>query len=75
MDREIEVTTVRPGDSTNYPVKGSSVRVHYEGYLVSDESKFDSSRVKGRAFEFRVGEGQGEYLMHLIMLVYFDDSY
>eukprot|EP00968_Pinguiococcus_pyrenoidosus_P009414 scaffold733_cov267-Pinguiococcus_pyrenoidosus.AAC.37 len=35
---------------------GQTVRIHYEGKL-SDGTEFDSSRKRGRAFEFTLGSG------------------
>ena len=38
----VEITTTKPGDATHFPVKGQTCRVHYEAFLSSDGSKFDS---------------------------------
>lgn len=53
----IVLNTIKPGDGVNFPKKGDTVRVHYEGFL-DNGSKFDSSRDKGRVFSFRLGMGQ-----------------
>ncbi|MDC0230122.1 FKBP-type peptidyl-prolyl cis-trans isomerase [Deltaproteobacteria bacterium] len=38
-------------------VKGSQLKVHYEGWLAEDYKMFDSSRTKRRPFEFELGKG------------------
>ena len=49
--------TTKPGDATHFPKKGQTCRVHYEAFLNSDGSKFDSSRERGMPFEFVLGSG------------------
>ena len=46
------------GDATHYPRNGQTCRVHYDAFLSSDGSKFDSSRARNLPFEFVLGEGQ-----------------
>ncbi|XP_071167521.1 peptidyl-prolyl cis-trans isomerase Fkbp12-like [Mytilus edulis] len=53
----VEVETITPGDGKNYPQKGQTVKVHYTGAL-TDGTIFDSSRDKGKPFEFRIGSGE-----------------
>mmetsp|Transcript_9990 Transcript_9990/g.21978 ORF Transcript_9990/g.21978 Transcript_9990/m.21978 type:complete len:572 (-) Transcript_9990:468-2183(-) len=51
-----EVITEVQGWKT--PKKGDEVTVHYVGTLLSDGSKFDSSRDRGQPFVFTLGQGQ-----------------
>jgi len=48
-----------PGDpAEGFPPAGSEVQVHYVGTLLSDGSKFDSSRDRPGNFKFKIGKGQ-----------------
>ena len=52
----VQIESISPGDNLNFPSAGSVVQVHYTARLSTGE-KFDSSRERGRIFEFTVGSG------------------
>ena len=54
----VEVEVIKPGDGSSYPTKGQTVQVHYVGTLTNGK-EFDSSRSRGKPFEFTLGVGQG----------------
>ncbi len=56
MENELKIDITKEG-SGEQAVVGSIVSVHYTGKLV-DGTVFDSSIPRGRAFEFRLGEGR-----------------
>jgi len=53
----VEVQTIKEGDGSSYPRNGQVVIVHYTGTL-TDGTKFDSSRDRGKPFKFTIGRGQ-----------------
>ena len=52
----MEIYVERPGHGEKTK-DGSHVKVHYEGWLASDFTLFDSSRAKRKPFEFDLGKG------------------
>ncbi|OQR83270.1 FKBP-type peptidyl-prolyl cis-trans isomerase [Achlya hypogyna] len=53
----VELETVKIGDGVNFPKSGATVRIHYSAKL-PDGTLFDSTRNRGRAYEFQVGANQ-----------------
>ena len=54
----VEVVTQQAGDGTNYPKTGDMLTMHYVGTLKDGGQKFDSSRDRGKPFQFVIGIGQ-----------------
>jgi len=48
---------VRAAGKGEPPARGAGVTVHYEGRLLGNGEKFDSSRDRGQPFTFHVGTG------------------
>ena len=55
--RDVTVEIFAAGDGINYPRPGNVVTVHYTGFL-SDGSRFDSSRDRGKPLKFKLGADQ-----------------
>lgn len=53
-----KLTITRPGNGQLFPRDGDKVLVNYTGTLSRGGRKFDSSRDRGEAFEFIIGEGK-----------------
>mmetsp|Transcript_38869 Transcript_38869/g.86461 ORF Transcript_38869/g.86461 Transcript_38869/m.86461 type:complete len:109 (+) Transcript_38869:351-677(+) len=53
----VDIEVLQAGDGQNYPQKGNTVTVHYVGTLTNG-TKFDSSRDRGKPFQFKLGMGQ-----------------
>ena len=49
---------MKAGDGENFPKKGDKLSMHYVGTLASDGTKFDSSRDRGKPFNFSIGKGE-----------------
>merc|ERR1711893_15790 len=53
VTKEVKV----PGNGQQFPQSGQTVVVHYTGTLTNGQ-KFDSSRDRGKPFQFKIGCGQ-----------------
>ena len=56
MANQLQIEDMKPGTGAE-ATAGASVTVHYVGTL-TDGKKFDSSRDRGKGFDFKLGAGQ-----------------
>ena len=54
----VDVVTTQAGDGQSYPKAGDTLTMHYVGTLKDGGQKFDSSRDRGKPFQFVIGIGQ-----------------
>ena len=53
----VTIERLAPGDGTDFPQRGDTVKIHYVGTL-EDGTKFDSSRDRGTPFVTQIGVGK-----------------
>merc|ERR1712241_543890 len=53
----VDIEVLKPGDGSTYPKAGQKVTCHYVLTLTNGK-KIDSSRDRGKPFEFKVGKGE-----------------
>lgn len=54
----VVVIKIEEGDGKTYPAYGDTLRMHYTGKLQEDGTVFDSSRTRGKPFDFKIGKGE-----------------
>lgn len=53
----VQIETIKEGDGTTHPKPGQRVYCHYVLTLTNGK-QVDSSRTRGKPFEFRLGKGE-----------------
>jgi len=53
----VKIETTKDGDNTTFPKSGQTVSCHYV-LTLEDGKKIDSSRDRGKPFQFKIGKGE-----------------
>ncbi|KHN80382.1 binding protein [Toxocara canis] len=53
----VDIETLKPGDGKTFPKNGQKVSCHYV-LTLQDGKEVDSSRTRGKPFEFKIGKGE-----------------
>jgi len=53
----VDIETMTPGDGSTFPKNGQKITCHYVLTLTNGK-KIDSSRDRGKPFEFNIGRGE-----------------
>ena len=53
----VQIDTIKEGDQSTFPKNGQKVQCHYV-LTLENGNKIDSSRDRGKPFEFTIGKGE-----------------
>ena len=60
----VDIETMTPGDGSTFPKNGQKITCHYVLTLTNGK-KIDSSRDRGKPFEFNIGRGEVSFASNL----------